>query len=191
MLGVKRKISLSIVINEVSFDCIISNVKSQIAFLIYRTARQKKRYYIFNPFFFCCAVDISKMSFWSAFTRIVTVFITSFVGVHRSWQTCRSLARLCVDFHPSLKKKRLHSPSHLCAWKRGYVCLFMLNMMRNWELGESLISLRTGWWKCRVRMHTFVPSDENVTLFSCGEIYSLMELETHIFDLNKISSCFR
>ena len=157
------------VINAVSFDYIISNVKSQIAFLKYRTVRQQKRYYTFNPFF-CCTGDISKMSLWSAFTKIVAAFITQFVDVPRTWQTCRSLARLCVHFHPSLKKN-VCIPLRTCVRQKEITSVG--SCWTRWELDESLISLRTEWSKWRVRIHTFLPSDENVTLFFVrGDIFA-------------------
>ena len=120
--------------------------------------------------FFCCTGDISKMSLWSAFTKIVAAFITQFVDVPRTWQTCRSLARLCVHFHPSLKKN-VCIPLRTCARQKEVtsVCSCWIR----WELDESLISLRTEWSKWRVRMHTFLPSDENVTLFFVrGDIFA-------------------
>ena len=119
---------------------------------------------------FCRTGDISKMSLWSAFTKIVAAFITQFVDVPRTWQTCRSLARLCVHFHPSLKKN-VCIPLRTCVRQKEVtsVCSCWIR----WELDESLISLRTEWSKWRVRMHTFVPSDENVTLFFVrGDIFA-------------------
>ena len=74
----------------------------------------------------------------------------------------------CVFTFTRLWKKCLHPPSHLRASKEvTSVC----SCWTRWELDESLISLRTGWWKWRVRMHTFVPSDENVTIFFCARRY--------------------
>ena len=37
---------------------------------------------------------------------------------------------IMCSLSPVSEKKCLHSPSHLCASKRGHVCLFMLNTMR-------------------------------------------------------------
>ena len=85
VLGVKRKTSLSIVINAVSFDYIISNVKSQIVFLKYRIVRQKKkRYYTFNPSFFGVLWIYQKCHYDLRLPRIVAAFITQLVGVPRS-----------------------------------------------------------------------------------------------------------
>ena len=90
---------------------------------------EKKRYYTFNPFF-CCAVDISKMSLWSAFTKNRRrIYYT--IGRYSSLMTnMQIVGSIVCSLSPVSEKKCLHSPSHLCASKRGHVCFFMLNMMR-------------------------------------------------------------
>ena len=156
------------VINAVSFDYIISNVKSQIAFLKYRTVSRKKGITLSILFFFAALWIYQKCHYDLRLPRIVAAFITRLVGAPRSWQTCRSLARLCVHFHPSLKKN-VCIPLRTCVRQKEVtsVCSCWIR----WELDESLISLRTEWSKWRGRIHTFLPSDENVTLFFCAGRY--------------------
>ena len=139
----------------------------KIAFLKYRTARRKKRYYTFNPFFAVLWI-YQKCHYDLRLPRIVAAVITQLVGARRSWQTCRSLARLCVHFHPSLKKN-VCIPLRTCVRQKEVTSVF--SCWTWWELDESLISLRTGYWKWCVPMHTFVPSDENVTLFFSARRY--------------------
>ena len=128
---------------------------------------EKKRYYTFNPFFAVLWI-YQKCHYDLRLPRIVAAFITQLVGTPRSWQTCRSLARLCVHFHPSLKKN-VCIPLRTCVRQKEVTSVF--SCWTWWELDESLISLRTGYWKWCVPMHTFVPSDENVTLFFSARRY--------------------
>ena len=164
----KRKTSLSIKFVIMQFLSIISYQMWKLESRFWNIVLSgKKKVSYLNPLF-CCAVDKSKMSLWSAFSKIVAAFITQSVGVPRSWQTCRSLARLCVHFHPSLKKN-VCIPLRTCVRQKEVTSVF--SCWTWWELDESLISLRTGYWKWCVPMHTFVPSDENVTLFFSARRY--------------------
>ena len=56
-------------------------------------------------------------------------FYYAMVGVSRSWQTCRSLARLCIHLHPSLKK---------------HVCIPLRTCVRQKEV-TSVCSCWTRW----------------------------------------------
>ena len=132
----------------------------------------EKKVLHFQSFFFAVLWIYQKCHYDLRLPRIVAAFITRLVGAPRSWQTCRSLARLCVHFHPSLKKN-VCIPLRTCVRQKEVTSV--CSCWTWWELDESLISLRTEWSKWRVRIHTvtFLPSDENVTLFFVrGDIFA-------------------
>ena len=163
------------VINAVSFDYIISNVKSQIAFLKYRTVRQKKRYYTFNPFLFAVLWIYQKCHHDLRLQESSPLLLRN-GGCFSLMTNMQIIGSIVCSLSLVSEKTCLHSPSHLCAPKRSHVCLFMLNTMI--KMACTNAHFRAEWRK-------------RASFFWCGEIYSLMELETHIFDLNKVSSCLR